>query len=56
MILTEKIEITLNPANMKHFYCLGYKKLKKDEFELYKNKVYRLTKKQKRIIKFLEWI
>ena len=28
MILTKKIEITLNPANMKHFASLGYKNLK----------------------------
>lgn len=29
MILSEKIEITLNPANIKHFNLLGYKDLKR---------------------------
>lgn len=28
MILTEKIEIIINSANMKHFYSLGYENLK----------------------------
>ena len=29
MILTEKVEITLNSANMKHFSSLGYNNLKR---------------------------
>ena len=28
MILTKEIEITINSANMRHFYSLGYKDLK----------------------------